>query len=82
MSKYGVRRAAIFGSMARGEDTPESDVDLLVELGMPMGLISFSRFTREMEEVLQRRVDVLTPNSINKHLKPYILSELKMIYER
>lgn len=82
MTKYGVKRAALFGSVARGEDTPESDVDILIELGSPMGLLSFSQFTREVETALQRKVDVITSNSINKFFRPYILPDVKTIYER
>ena len=82
MAKYGIKRAAVFGSVSRGDDRPESDVDILIELGKPMGLFIYSRFIQEMEELLQRKVDVVTNNSINKFIKPYILPELKTIYER
>ncbi len=78
---HGVKRAAVFGSVARQEDTPESDVDLLVTLGKPMGLIAYSRLIREMEESLGRKVDVVTDQSVNKFLKPYILTDLKTVYE-
>lgn len=81
LRKYGVRRASVFGSVARGEDTPESDVDLVVELGTPMGLIVYSRLARELEEVLGKHVDLLTPASINKHLAPYIERDLTPVYE-
>ena len=82
MAKYGIKRAAVFGSVSRGDDRPESDVDILIEIGQPMGLFAYSRFIQEMEELLQRKVDVVTNNSINKFIKPYILPELKTIYER
>ncbi|MEK7181007.1 MAG: nucleotidyltransferase family protein [Patescibacteria group bacterium] len=82
MAKYGIKRAAVFGSVSRGDDRPESDVDILIEIGQPMGLFIYSRFIQEMEELLQRKVDVVTNNSINKFIKPYILPELKTIYER
>ena len=82
MAKYGIKRAAVFGSVSRGDDRPESDVDILIEIGQPMGLFTYSRFIQEMEELLQRKVDVVTNNSINKFIKPYILPELKTIYER
>ena len=83
MTKYGIKRASIFGSVSRGEDRPDSDVDLLVELGdEPMGLFRYSTFIDEMEESLGKKVDVVTNNSINKFIKPYILPELKIIYER
>ena len=80
LGKYGVKRASVFGSVSRGEDTPQSDVDILVSLGRPMGLFAFMRMERELGEVLGRKVDVVTENSVNKHVKPYILKELCPIY--
>lgn len=82
MAKYGIKHAAVFGSVSRGDDRPESDVDILIEIGQPMGLFTYSRFIQEMEDLLQRKVDVVTNNSINKFIKPYILPELKTIYEK
>lgn len=81
LHKYGVRRASVFGSVARQEDTAESDVDLLVELGTPMGLVTYSRLARELEEVLGRKVDMITPASVNKHVSPYITRDLISVYE-
>ena len=78
--KYGVKRARIFGSFARGEAGPESDIDLVVDLKKPLGFAYFS-FQDELEQALGREVDVLTENSINKFLRPYILPELKVLYE-
>jgi len=83
LSKYGVKRASVFGSVSRGEDSPDSDVDLLIELGdEPMGLFKYSRLIEELETSLGKKVDVVTNNSINKFLKPYILPELRTVYER
>ena len=79
--QYGIRRAALFGSVARGEDNPQSDVDILIELGKPMGMLVYGRFIREIEESLDRRVDLVTEKSLNKFIKPYIIPELKTIYE-
>ncbi|MDD5721259.1 MAG: nucleotidyltransferase domain-containing protein [Candidatus Pacebacteria bacterium] len=79
--QYGVKHAAIFGSVSRGEDTPESDVDVLVKLGKPMGLVGFSGLVIKMEEILGRKVDLLAEGGVNKFLEPYILPDLKTIYE-
>lgn len=45
LQTYGVKRAAVFGSVSRGEDKPDSDVDLLVKLGKPMGMFMYMDFT-------------------------------------
>ena len=78
---HGIKQASVFGSVARGEDRPESDVDILVRLGRPMGLFAYMGLIRQMEESLGRKVDLVTENSLNKFVKPYVLPELKTIYE-
>jgi len=78
---YGITYAGIFGSFARGQSTEKSDVDLIVRLGRPMGLFSYMKFINGLEEKLNKKVDVVTEQSINKHVKPYIASDVKIIYE-
>ena len=82
LSKYGIERAAVFGSVARGEDVPKSDVDLLIKLGeQPMGMIKYMELIEEIEQSLGRKVDIITEGS-DKFLRPYIEKEMKVIYER
>lgn len=81
LKEYGVKRAAVFGSVSRGEDKPKSDIDIMISLGKPMGMFAYMRLLREMENRLGRKVDLVTENSINKFVRPYIQSELKIIYE-
>ncbi|MDP2692328.1 MAG: nucleotidyltransferase family protein [bacterium] len=79
---YGIKKASIFGSVSRGDDRPDSDVDLLVELGPgPMGLIKFIGLKHKLEDTLGKNVDLVTEGNINRHLEPYIRPELKQIYE-
>ena len=80
--QYGVEYAGVFGSVARGQGTTESDVDLLIRLGTPMGMFVYMRFIRELESVLDKKIDVVTEKSVNKFVRPYILEDLKTIYER
>jgi len=79
LKKHGIKRAAIFGSLARGEQNKTSDVDILVELGKPMGYAFFG-IQDEMENVLKRKVDLLTYKSVDPLLKNYILKDKKTIY--
>lgn len=79
---YGIKKASVFGSVSRGDDRPDSDVDLLVELGRPMDLYAYIDLQDEIEKKLQKKVDIVTNKSLNKFMAPYILKELKTIYER
>lgn len=73
---HGVRRLALFGSFSRNTQRADSDVDLLVEF-LP-GRKSFDNFIAVcelLEETLNRRVEVLTPESLSPHIGPRILQE-------
>ncbi len=74
LHKYGVTKAHVFGSYARGEATPDSDLDLLVELGVGRTYLDLGGLQYELEERLSRRVDVAT--KLNRHFEPYITPEL------
>jgi hypothetical protein len=79
--EFGVSYAAVFGSVARGEDRPGSDVDLLVRLGRPTGMVGYMRLIERLEGCLDRKVDMVTEQSLNQHLQPYISRDLTRIYE-
>ena len=73
---FGVERLALFGSVARDEAGPESDVDILVDLGdRPIGLFGLSRLKRYLEEILDRQVDLVTRDALKRQLKDRILAE-------
>lgn len=80
--EYGITYAALFGSFARGEETKHSDVDLLVHLGKPMGMFAYMEFLDGLEKSLGKKVDVVTEGSLNKHVRPYITSDIKILYEK
>jgi len=61
--EYGVKRIGLFGSFAREEQSKKSDVDIVVEFGRPIGL-KFVELADYLEELLGRRVDLLTPDGI------------------
>jgi hypothetical protein len=74
--KLGVKSLSIFGSVARGEATAKSDVDILVEF---KGRATFDRFMDTkyfLEEVLERKVDLVTPQAIKPRMKSYIMQDL------
>ena len=73
--KYGVMHASIFGSFVRGEQTPRSDVDFLVEFEPGRSLLDLSGLRLEMKGLLGREVDVVTHNALHPRLKDRILRE-------
>ncbi|MHB1163096.1 MAG: nucleotidyltransferase family protein [Minisyncoccota bacterium] len=77
--KYGVTYAALFGSQARGDSRPDSDIDLLVEYGRPLGF-EYAGLRRDLEEQLGCEVDMITEESMNEFLRPHIVSDLTPIY--
>lgn len=74
--KYGARRLRVFGSVARGEERPDSDVDFLVDL--PPGYDLFMQrlpLAEALAEVVGRQVDLIPEHELNRHLRPYVLRE-------
>lgn len=76
----GITYLALFGSQARGDERANSDVDLLVEFEKIPGLISFIRTKQRFEQILGRKVDLITKKGLSKYLKPYIQKDLEQIY--
>jgi predicted nucleotidyltransferase len=73
--RFGVRSLALFGSVARNQATPDSDVDLLVEFNRPVGLFQFIDLQQYLERLLGGTVDLGTPNSLKPRLKDHVLQE-------
>jgi predicted nucleotidyltransferase len=74
--QYGATRLRVFGSVARGEDGPDSDVDFLVDF--PRGYDLFSQrmaLAQELCEVLHRKVDLIPEHELNAHIRDHVLAE-------
>ncbi len=75
LREHEVKRASLFGSIVREEMTDESDIDILIEFRGTKSLLDLARLKIELEEVLKRKVDVMTYNSLHPLLKDQILAE-------
>jgi predicted nucleotidyltransferase len=79
--KYGVSNIRVFGSVARGEECKNSDLDLLVDIDYKAYGSGFARvdFKQKIESFLHLNVDVLTKKSLNIHIKKQILKEAQKL---
>ena len=78
-----VLKAYLFGSFARGEADDKSDVDIMVDLdpARPLGL-QFFGMAVDLEEMLGRKVDLVTGSGMSPRVMPYVRPDLRLIYAR
>ncbi|MCY4062143.1 MAG: nucleotidyltransferase family protein [Chloroflexi bacterium] len=77
-----IRRLSVFGSAARNELTPESDIDLLVEYepDAPVGYFSMARHMRQLSEIVGRPVDLCTRNGLKHYIRQEVDASARLIY--
>ncbi|MBS3029109.1 MAG: nucleotidyltransferase family protein [Dolichospermum sp. DET50] len=80
LKDLGVRSLELFGSVARNEARPDSDVDCLAEFSRPFGLIQFSKVQRYLEEILDCSVDLGTKNMLKENIRDCILAEVIYVF--
>jgi predicted nucleotidyltransferase len=80
MLPYNPVRIGIFGSVARGDDSPESDIDILYTFRNTIGLFSLIRMKEDMEKKLNAKIDLVSEQFVHPKLKPQIMNDLKIIY--
>lgn len=79
LKKYGIKKAALFGSIVRGESTKDSDIDILVEMPETATLLELASLKIELEKILKKNVDILTYDSLHHLLKDKILHEQEAV---
>ena len=84
LSPYA-KKIAVFGSFARGDDTPESDIDILVDLKLPgqrplLGLKWFG-LEQELKRVLGREVELVSQSAMSPYIRPYAERDMVLLYE-
>ena len=81
LGKYGVRKIGLFGSYARGDQRPDSDLDVLVDFEERKSLLALVRIERELSEQLGVKVDLLTEQAVSPYLINRIRADLRVIYQ-
>ncbi len=77
---YGVKNIGLFGSFVRGDQTPLSDIDILVEFTPEKHTFdNFMEVAFLLEEILGRKVELITPEALSPHIGPHVLREVERV---
>jgi len=80
---YQPEWVGVFGSWARSENKPESDLDILIKLFKPVSMLTFVRMQRELSEMLNVPVDLVSEGGLkNERLREYVFRDLKLLAVR
>ena len=74
-AQHGASNVRVFGSVARGEDNTESDVDFLVTLADDRSLLDLVGLWQDLEDLLEQKVDVVTDGGLNERMRERVLRE-------
>ena len=77
--EYAVSEIGIFGSYARNEQKPESDLDILVEFSKPVGFVSFMQLEQHLQQLLGVKIDLVTRAALKPQIGARILSEVNYV---
>lgn len=75
LKKHGIKKAGLFGSLVKGKLTKSSDIDILIELDSEISLLDFIRIKLEIEDALNRKIDLVEYSEIKPILRDIILQE-------
>ncbi len=76
-ARHGAYNVRVFGSVARGESRPDSDIDFLVNLEAGYSLLDLARLLRELQALLNCQVDIVTEAGLRPRLRPQVLKEAR-----
>lgn len=80
LAALGIVGLGLFGSFVRGEQTPASDVDILVEFSPDKHTFdNFMELSFLLEDLLERKVEIVTPEALSPYIGPYILKEVERV---
>ncbi|MDR2206499.1 MAG: nucleotidyltransferase domain-containing protein [Flavobacteriaceae bacterium] len=81
LKPFNPQKIGIFGSYSRGENSENSDVDILYQFKNVIGLFSLMKLKEDLEKKLNKKVDLVSEKYIHPKMKPHIINDLKIIYD-
>ena len=79
--RNSVHKLSVFGSFARGEVRPDSDIDLMVEFSEPKGLFALVELENQLSDLFGRKVDLLTEQSVSPYIRNSIRRDLRVLFD-
>lgn len=80
MKPYNPKKIGIFGSCARGENSEESDIDILYQFEEPISLFEKAHLLDDLQQRLSREIDLISEKYLHPYLRENILNDVKVIY--
>jgi len=81
-NQNGITYLGVFGSFSRGEENPGSDIDLLVDFDSVKSLFELVHIENTFTNILGKPVDLVLKKNLKKRIEPYVLKDLKTLYEK
>ncbi|HII95529.1 MAG: nucleotidyltransferase family protein [Candidatus Methanofastidiosa archaeon] len=81
LTKHGAKKIGIFGSVARGEERIDSDIDILIEFKKTPSLFEVVRIEQEISDIIGKKVELITEKSLSPYIKDSVLKEVVILYE-
>ncbi len=78
---HGITRLRLFGSAVRGEERPDSDIDLIADFGVPIGFFELIRAENALAEFFGRPVDLLTEPALSRFMRDAVLESAQVIFD-
>jgi uncharacterized protein len=76
---FGLKKIGIFGSYIKSNQTDKSDIDIIVELSQPMGFVKFIKLENHLSDLLNAKVDLVTPKALKPFIGKRILEEVQYV---
>lgn len=81
LKSKGASKAAVFGSFARNEETPDSDIDVLVDFNQPITLFDFAGFQIELQEKIGKKIDLVMEGGMNPLIEKYASKDYLVLFQ-